>query len=410
MKKLLSIILVAMMVLSLFSLGLADGVEKNVKLTMGIWDVTQQPGMEKMVEKFTEMNPTISVEVQVTPWDEYWTKMEAAATGGAMPDVFWMHTNEFAKYAGNDMLMPLDDVIKTDKFSEALVSLATYSNGILYGVPKDFDTIALGFNKELFDAAEIAYPDETWTWETFLDAAQKLTNAETNTWGFLAPLEDQVGYLPFVYQAGGSVIENKTSNIDSKESKAGLQFYVDLINKEKVSPTLAELTDTHFMEIFQAGRAGMALVGSWHMGSYTSNEDFKGKFDIAPLPKDVRQATMINGLSFAGSAKTEHPEEVKVLLQFLASEEAQTIQAESGTAISAFEGTSEKWIGTYPDYNVKVFLDSEAYAFPVPTSNTKSKWGNTMTEMIKKMMMDEMTVEEGTAVIAQNMNELLASE
>lgn len=384
-----------------------------VNLTMGIWDVNQKQGMDKMMMAFMEKNPNIKVEVQVTPWDECWTKMEAAATGGVLPDVFWMHTNEFAKYAGGGMLMPLNDIITEENlsyFSEGLVSLATYSDGKLYGVPKDFDTIALLYNKDLFDKAGISYPDDTWTWENMLEAAKKITDPASKTYGFLAPLEDQVGYLPWIYQAGGSVLQDKTSGINSPEAIKGLQFYTDLILKEKVSPTLAELSDTHFMSIFQSGRAGMCLVGSWQMSAYASNEDIKGKFDLAVLPQDKQRATIINGLSFAGNANTSHKAEMEILLTFLASEEAQAIQAESGAAISAYKGTSEKWLGTFPEYNTKVFLEMEEYAVPVPTSNTKSKWNEVVTEMIKSMMMGEVSVEEGTKVIAEKMDEQLAKE
>ncbi|MFV0343072.1 MAG: ABC transporter substrate-binding protein [Anaerocolumna sp.] len=427
-KKLLSLVLTGICILSLAACSKSNPPEQisdtsntektentsePVNLTLGIWDVNQKTGMEKMMEDFTSKNPNIKVEVQVTPWDEYWTKMEAAATGGVLPDVFWMHTNEFAKYAGNGMLMPLDNIITKEEqanYSEGLVSLATYSDGTLYGVPKDFDTIALMYNKELFDAAGVSYPDDTWTWDTLLDAAKKITNPETKTYGFLAPLEDQVGYLPWIYQAGGTVLENKKSGINSPEAIRGLQFYTDLILKEQVSPTLAEMSDTHFMSIFQSGRAGMCLIGSWQLATYAGNEDINDKFDLAVLPKDKERATMINGLSFAGNAKTDHKQEVETLLKYLGSEEAQIIQAESGTAISAFHGTSEKWLGTYPQYNTKVFLDMVEYATPVPTSNTKSKWNEVVTDMIKKMLMGEISVEEGTTVIAENMDKQLAKE
>ncbi len=143
--------------------GANSGGEEKVKLTFGIWDKIQEDGMKSLVEKFNEKNPNIEVEVQVTPWDEYWTKMEAAATGGELPDVFWMHTNEFLKYASNDMLMDLSNLEGTDGYKdypESLVSLASYK-GAVYGVPKDFDTIALVYNKEIFDEANVPYPDES---------------------------------------------------------------------------------------------------------------------------------------------------------------------------------------------------------------------------------------------------------
>ena len=70
-------------------------------LTFQIWDVAQKEGMEAMCAAYTQQHPEVSIEVQVTSWNEYWTKLEAAATSNQMPDIFWMHTNEILKYADN---------------------------------------------------------------------------------------------------------------------------------------------------------------------------------------------------------------------------------------------------------------------------------------------------------------------
>ena len=69
------------------------------ELTFQIWDVAQKEGMEAMCAAYTQQHPDVSIEVQVTSWNEYWTKLEAAATSNQMPDIFWMHTNELLKYA-----------------------------------------------------------------------------------------------------------------------------------------------------------------------------------------------------------------------------------------------------------------------------------------------------------------------
>ena len=185
---------------------------------------------------------------------------------------------------------------------------------------------------------------------------------------------------------------------------------MDLSNKYDVSPTLAQLADTNVDTLFQSGKVAMSFLGSWRMSSYASNDDVKDKFDIAVLPKGKERASIINGLSFAGSTKTKYEAEVKKFLAFLASEEAQTIQAENGTAISARNATSEKWVKTYPNYNAQVFLDMKEYSVPVSTSLTKAKWGNTEREMIKKMMMGEISVKEGAKVIADEMNKLFEAE
>ena len=76
-----------------------------------------------------------------------------------------MHTNEILKYADNGMLADCSDIVEKDKFSEILAVQRHGSNGTLYAVPKDKDTVGLVYNKEMFDAAGVAYPDESWTWD-----------------------------------------------------------------------------------------------------------------------------------------------------------------------------------------------------------------------------------------------------
>ena len=79
-------------------------------LTFQIWDVAQKEGMEAMCAAYTQQHPEVSIEVQVTSWNEYWTKLEAAATSNKMPDIFWMHTNEILKYADYGKLEDLTDL------------------------------------------------------------------------------------------------------------------------------------------------------------------------------------------------------------------------------------------------------------------------------------------------------------
>ena len=130
-------------------------------LTFQIWDVAQKEGMEAMCAAYTQQHPEVSIEVQVTSWNEYWTKLEAAATSNQMPDIFWMHTNELLKYADNGMLADCSDIVEKDKFSEISLSNAMGSNGTLYAVPKDKDTVGLVYNKEILQRLENLIPPST---------------------------------------------------------------------------------------------------------------------------------------------------------------------------------------------------------------------------------------------------------
>ena len=101
----------------------------TVNLTFQIWDVAQRDGMQAMCDAYTAQHPNVKIEVQVTSWNEYWTKLEAAAMSNKMPDIFWMHTNEILKYADNGKLADCSDIVDTEHFSDISLANASGSDG-----------------------------------------------------------------------------------------------------------------------------------------------------------------------------------------------------------------------------------------------------------------------------------------
>lgn len=393
-KTTVSLLLSSLMVLSAVGCSKTDNTTKNVegktKLVFQIWDIFQKPGMEAMAAAYNAKNPNVEIEVQVTNWDEYWTKLEAAATSGGLPDVFWMHTNEFMKYATAGQLADLtnlyDDVSKTyynDNFPNGLVSNVTIDDKI-YGVPKDWDTIGLVYNKEIFDAAGVSYPDETWDWNTMTEAAQKIFDT-TKKYGFLAPLDDQAGYWNTVYQAGGFILnEDRTkSGFNDEATKKGIKYYTGLQLDHNFSPAQTYFAENEVQSSFFSEQAGMFFAGSWSMKPWLDNyPDMVGKWDVAVLPKcpdpikgDGR-ATIYNGLSYATGANGKNSDVAKDFIKFLGTEEAMNIQGNAGSAIPAFNGTEQTWLKLFADYdiNVKVFLDMMEYGVRGVNSKSRAEW------------------------------------
>ena len=88
---------------------------KDKTLTVAIWDNGQKAGLQEIMDEFTK-ETGIKTELQVVEWSSYWTLLEAGASGGDMPDVFWMHSNEAVRYMSNDILLDLTDkVADSDK-------------------------------------------------------------------------------------------------------------------------------------------------------------------------------------------------------------------------------------------------------------------------------------------------------
>jgi len=188
--KLISLLLSMVMLLSLCATA-AYAEAQPVTITYACWDSNQAALLQTVADEFHAANPNITIDIQVNGWSDYWTALEAAATGGSLPDTFWMHSNNIYYYGANNQLMDLSDYIaKSDlvdlnNFPEGLNAIYNI-DGKQYAVPKDYDTIALWYNKTLFDAAGINYPDDTWTWDDLRAAAKALTKADGSQYGFCA--------------------------------------------------------------------------------------------------------------------------------------------------------------------------------------------------------------------------------
>jgi multiple sugar transport system substrate-binding protein len=393
----------------------ANDANAKVTLSYAVWDKNQVPAMQQLASAFTKDHPNITVNVQLTPWDDYWTKLKAAVTGGAAPDVFWMNGPNFQLYATNGVLQPLDTQIATDKvdltsYPKSLVDLYTVG-GKHYGLPKDFDTIGLWYNKSLFDAAGVKYPDGNWTWADFNTAAAKLTDKAKGQYAVAANLSSPQEYqYNTIYQAGGYVIspDGKKSGYADPATIAGLRFWTDLI-KNGESPDLKTMTDTAPINLFESGKTAMYWGGSWDAAEFSTNDYTKSKVDVAPLPKGAKQATIIHGLANVVSAKTGHPTQAWDFVKYLGSKDAADILGQHGV-IPAFNGTQDAWLKANPEFHLQVFLDEVAYAVPYPVSRNTAAWQELETKYLTPAWNGQTDVTKAADDLATAMDASLAKE
>ncbi|WP_294392795.1 sugar ABC transporter substrate-binding protein [uncultured Clostridium sp.] len=417
-KKIISCIAMSAMIgTSLMGCG-GNGSSKSssgeTTITYSIWDKIQEPGMRKIADEFESENPGIKVNIEVTPWDQYWTKMEAAASGGSLPDVFWMHASQVEKYIRGNAVMDLTENIKSSstvdmsKFPKDLVKLYE-QDGKNYAIPKDYDTVGLWYNKTLFDEAGIAYPDETWTWDTLLENAKKLTNTDKGIYGLSAPLNTHEGIYNYVFQNEGRIVseDGTKSEYNTPATREALQWYLDLSLKEGVSPNQSQFAENSVITLFESGKTAMALFGSWMTSEFASNEYTSANCDVAVLAEGKTRGTVYNGLGNSVSAKTKNPEAAWKFVEFLGSEKANTIQAESGAAIPAYEGTSEAWIKSNDKFNLSAFTEMLDYATIKPYIKNNSKWETTENNILKKVFSGDLSVDEGCKQLEDEMNAII---
>jgi multiple sugar transport system substrate-binding protein len=391
------------------------GSDDEVTITYSVWAGTQTPAMQAIADAFHEENPNITVELVELPWPQYWSTLQTGAQGGTAPDAFWMLAQQIKPYAEGGQLLDLTDAIASEgvdlaDYPQAVLDLYDQGDGAIYGLPKDFDTNAVWYNKALFDAAGVDYPSADWTWDDFRETAKALTG--DGVWGVAAPIDYQGGYYNTIFSAGGQVIsdDGTTAEIDSPEAIEGIQFWTDL-QADGSSPTLQQLSDTEAVTQFQQGKVAMYMSGAYWALQFYNDEAFRANVGVAPLPlgPDGR-TTVSSGIANVGYAQTKHPEEVAKFLLFASGERAAQIQAASGAVLPAFAGTSQVWLDAMPEFtDLQVFIDAIDYSVPLPVQGNAAEWQGLQTEYLTGAWNGEISAADAAKAYKAAIDEVLAA-
>lgn len=377
-------------------------------LVFQIWDGGQKSGMEQIAEAYMEDHPDVTIEVQALGWDEYWTKLEASATSNSLPDIFWMHSNQMYKYADAGVLADCTDIVDESNYSEAAIEKAKGSDGKIYGVPKDKDTIALVYNKEIFDQAGLEYPNADWTWDDLVSASETIYE-KTGKYGYMAYAHDQIGYWNFVYQNGGSILNEDGTVAEYTEPATAdaIKFYVGLQDNDWC-PTQEQFANAGASDLFFSGQGAMYYAGNWDFANLCATyPEMNGKWDVAVLPKcpdpesgdgDGR-AVISNSVSYATGAEGANHELAMDFLEFLGSEEGQRIQGESGVAIPAYNGLEDTWVQTFAnqgyDLNMAELIDQFDYSVPYITNPSRADWEPKVEQALLDIYAGNTSVDDG---------------
>ena len=346
------------------------------EIQVNIWDNNQLAGLQEIADAWSEESG-VDVTINVVDWDNYWTLLEAGASGGQMPDVFWMHSNTAQMYMENDLILPLDDyiaaddAINLDNYYEGIVELYK-SNGVQYALPKDHDTIALLYNKAIFDKYGVEYPTDDWSWDDVLAAATAITEAgkDDGVYGYaINTSNNQDGWYNIVYDYGAQIItdDHKGTTIGSDEAKAGMEMLRKILEVAAPQTTVAETgTDS----LFQSGLVGMITQGSWMINSFYKAENHDD-YAWALIPyADVNgngqcdegeRWSCYNGLGWAASHAVEDPDACYSLISWFCNEENQIKQAELGVTMAGMKSVSEQFADAFPGMDVSAFTKAEVW-------------------------------------------------
>jgi multiple sugar transport system substrate-binding protein len=393
------------------SIGLFAAEKQVTTITYGFWDANQRPAIESLVAAFQKENPNIQIQIMVVPWGEYWTKLQASVAGGQAFDTFWMNGPYFPIYASQGVLKEMGPDFKKagidmSKYSKSLSDMYTYKNKI-YGLPKDYDTIGLFYNKDLFDKAGVSYPTENWTFDDLKSAAKKLTDPAKQVWGFASTTSDQQGWWNFVFANGGKLLSDDQTKIlvDQGAAREALSYLYSFV-KEGLSPDASTVASIDaWSQLFPNGKLAMITAGSWMAKTYS---EAQFRMDVAPIPKGkAGHATVIHGVANVVWSKGKNIDVATKFVDFLVSKKAQEIVAASGSVIPAYEGLADAWIKSNPKMNTKVFIDAVKYAIPYPASVKGMEWNDKISNALSDIWNGAISFDDGMVKLANDANAAL---
>ena len=277
------------------------------------------------------------------------------------------------------------------------------------------DTIALWYNRALFDQAGVAYPTDDWTWEDLYAAAKKITKADGSVYGFACPNNNnQAGWYNLIYGNNGYVIseDKKKSGMDLPASIEAMKWMEKMIN-ENLMPPQTVMTESSEDVLLQSGKIAMAMQGSWMLPAFRDNEYTLKNCDIAMLPKNSktgRRPSIYNGLGWAIAKNSTRTDDAWKLVEYFGSQEGQLKQAQLGITMSAYNNTSDAWKNGVPQFNLQAYLNMQDDMVIRPFSRNTVKWENAVLDVMLRVWNKEISMEAGCKEAAAQMNAILAEE
>lgn len=304
---------------------------------------------QRIFREFEQENPGVEVRIEGIP-DGYVSKVILSFVAGTEPDVMLLDASSAAVFIDNGVLTDLspfiakDSEFDLDDFFPNVVDIARRGDAV-YAIPNDFTPMVVYYNKRLFDAAGVPYPQAGWTFDDFRASSKALTKKDQYGFAFANWMP---GWIMWLWNNGGDVVAvngdaRASGTFDSLENVQTIEFLRDLITIDRSAPSLSEAAALG-VDLFANAQAAMTVSGHWAMIGYANapkGKDGKPKLvwddlGVAPMPTNTGTShTVMYESGYAIGKNSKHKDLAWKFLKFFTSEAVQREYQESGIAVCA---------------------------------------------------------------------------
>ncbi len=402
-----------LLLLALFFLASCSPATETISFMIS-GDPAERQAYLDLVAAFEEAHPEIDIEVTHIPSGrEYRNRLSIEYAAGSPHDVTLMNYRRYGAFAANDLLEPLgpylaeSELIQPEDFYPITIDAFTW-DGAITCIPQNISSLVVYYNQDLFDAANLPYPADDWTWDDFVKTAVALTQDFDNDGTidqYGAGIDTSLYRLaPFVWQNGAPIVNSDEFptrlTLTRPPAQEALQWFVDLRQVHGVVPNRVEEAAQDSESRFVAGTTAMFFDSRRGTPTYREIEDFV--WDVAPLPRNKEIAGVLHSDAYCLSSATANKEAAWTFIEFANSFEGQTIIAGSGRTVPSLIAVAESDAFLNPDQlpaRSRVWVDTVDTLRLVPIISTWEEIEGTASEEIERAFYGDIPVEEAAILI-----------
>ena len=269
-----------------------------------------------------EAETGIHVVVQPVPGDEdeYKAKINIDLMSGSNVDVVeTLGPKDYSRQVSAGFFMPLNEVVEAagiDPYELYGANLPVEDDGNYYALPFKQEMYCVFYNKAIFDEAGVPYPEGPWTWDEYVETAQKLTDKSKGIYGSFMNADLPWMYMPAQQLAVPFYKEDGSCNFDDPVFREYAEWFKHISNELGIQPSVAELEAENANWNYYAlegYRLAMFPQGNWFTRLLNSQEDYPKDWDygVAPLPSagEGGENNLVSLGYVAINKNAAHPEE-----------------------------------------------------------------------------------------------------
>jgi multiple sugar transport system substrate-binding protein len=346
-------------------------------ITLNVLGWTSSPAEDAIVQQnlngFMRLHPNIKVKAWNPISTKYADAMHTLAAHNQLPDAFFMPPNLTPEFISKGELLNLSpymarDNVEDNAYAATLLAPFRCASGQVYGIPKDWGTLGVFYNKDLFRKAGISFPGDSWTWDDLRAIARKLSSGGDSASSVhgISLTADASRWLAFLFSDGGSVLSSDGTHATFNNSAGvdALNYYASFQRDDASSILPSDVGAAWSRDAFGKQRVAMVVEGPWLIPYLQANYPHTD-YGVAPLPisPSGHRANLVFTNAWSASSTTRYPDAAWELIEYMTGKSVQENVLKQGFALPTLVNLADDpYVKTHPDINA--LFSAQPYGVP----------------------------------------------